>query len=173
MSVSLFCRRTSAESVSSLSPQDLLELVPDWGEQPELWDTGLVTGVEFHCSVLHRVLVESCPEQTSNAELPVFGGEPRKDLWTSPDGEVEEYTVVSVLTPEAVAAAAGVLNSARYEAWVSGNHHRMTGMVQELGFSRSWDDDWARQVSGDLDDLAAFYLTAADAGDAMVKYLSC
>ncbi|MFE9707607.1 DUF1877 family protein [Streptomyces sp. NPDC005930] len=173
MSVSFFWRRASAEVVSSLAPQDLLGLVPDWGEEQELWDTGLVAGVEFHCSVMHRILLECSPAQSEAVELPVYGGEPRKDLWTNPDGEVQEYTVVTVLAPEAVAAAAEVLSGAQYEGWIVANPQRMTAMVKELGFSTSWDDDWARSVIGDLQDLADFYRAAARAGDAMVKYLSC
>ncbi|GGX63344.1 hypothetical protein [Streptomyces fructofermentans] len=173
MSVSFFWRRTTAESAASSAPQDLLALVPDWDDQPELWDKRLVTAVEFHCSVMHRVLVECSSGPDSVAGLPVYGGEPRRDTWTSPDGEVEEYTVVTVLAPDAVAAAAEVLGGARYEAWMAADPSRMAALVRELGFSRQWDDDWAREVAGDLADLADFYRAAARAGDAVVKYLSC
>ncbi|CAM5363618.1 hypothetical protein STENM223S_03936 [Streptomyces tendae] len=173
MSVSFFWRRASAEVVSSLAPQALLELDPYWGEEQELWDTGLATGVEFHCSVMHRVLLECSPARSEAVELPVYGGEPRKDLWTSPDGDVQEYTAVTVLAPEAVAAAAEVLNGAQYEGWIVANPQRMTAMVKELGFSTSWDDGWARSVVEDLRDLTDFYQAAARAGDAMIKYLSC
>ncbi len=172
VSVSFFWRRTSAEAVSSLAPQELLELVPYWRQQPEVWDAGLVTGVEFHPSVLDQVLVECCPEQAA-AGLAVYGGEPRKDLWTSPDGEVQEYTVVTVLPPDEVVAAADALGGAPYEAWISASPQRMTDMVAEFGFSTPWHDDWARKVVHDLADLSDFYRAAADAGDAMVKYSSC
>lgn len=172
MSVSFFWRRTSADAISSLSLQELRALVPYWREQPDVWDAGLVTGVEFRCSLLERVLVAACPDQAA-AELAVYGGEPRTDLWTSPEGEVQEYTVVTVLTTEAVATVAEVLSEAPYEAWVLANPQRMSEIVSELGFSTRWDDDWARVVIDDLHGLEDFYRTAADAGDAMVKYLSC
>ncbi|GGU42521.1 hypothetical protein GCM10010289_74050 [Streptomyces violascens] len=156
-----------------MAPQALLKLVPDWSEQPELWDTGLATGVDFHCSVMDQVLLECCPIQDSSAGLAVYGGEPRTDLWTNPDGEVQEVTVVTVLEPEAVASAAEFLSNAPYGAWIFANPQRMTAMVRELGFSTSWDEDWACRVAGDLQDLADFYRAAASAGDAMIKYLSC
>ncbi|HSA49698.1 MAG TPA: DUF1877 family protein [Yinghuangia sp.] len=172
MSVSFFWRRASAEALLSLAPRELLELVPYWRRQPEVWEAGLIIGVEFHCSVLDQVLAECSPRRTT-AELAVYGGEPRKDLWTSPEGEVQEYTVVTVLTPEEVAAAADALDGARYEAWIYENPQRMTAMVRELGFATPWHDDWARKVVHDLEDLTDFYRAAADADDAMVKHLSC
>ena len=173
MNVSFFWRRASAEAVSSLAPHDLLELVPYWGEQQESWDTGLVTGVEFHCSVMHQVLIECSPTHADAAGLAVYGGEPRSDLWTNPDGEAEEVTVVTVLAPDEVASAAEALSGSQHAAWITANPQRMTAMVQELRFSTSWDDGWARRVAGDLQGLAHFYRTAASAGDAMIKYISC
>ncbi|MQY10258.1 hypothetical protein SRB5_03650 [Streptomyces sp. RB5] len=171
MSVSFFWRRTSADTISSLSPQELLALVPYWQEQQDVWDAGLVMGVTFHCSVLDRVLGAACADQSA-AELAVYGGEPRRDLWTSPDGEVKEYTVVTVLTPESVAAVAEALSEAPYEPWSLADPRRVAEVVSELGFSTEWDDEWARSVIDDLHRLRAFYGTAAKAGDAMVKYLS-
>ncbi|MFE5330534.1 hypothetical protein ACFRCG_29525 [Embleya sp. NPDC056575] len=172
MSVSFFWRRASAEAVSSSAPRELPALVPYWDQQPELWRAGLVTGVEFHCSVLDRVLVEYCPGQVST-ELVVHGGEPRTDLWTSPEGEVQEYTVVTTLTPEEVTAAAGTLSSAPYQAWLSANPRRMTALVEELEFSTPWHDDWQRKVVHDLVNLTDFHRAAADTADAMIEYLSC
>ncbi|MEU0939826.1 hypothetical protein [Embleya sp. NPDC005971] len=163
MSVSFFWQRASVEAVSSLAPGELPALVPYWDQQPEVWRAGLVTGVEFHCSVLDRVLVECCPGQVS-AELVVYGGESRTDLWTSPEGEVQECTVVTTLTPEEVTAVAETLGGAPYEAWLSANPGRMTALVEELEFSTPWHDDWRRKVIHDLVNLTAFHRAAADAG---------
>ncbi|MFE3206282.1 hypothetical protein [Embleya sp. NPDC059237] len=161
MSMSFFWRRASAEAVSCSAPHELLELVPYWHQRPELWNAGLVTGVEFHFSVLDRVLVECCPDQVS-AELVVHGGEPRTDLWASPDGEVQEHTVVTTLTPEQVTAAAEALRCAPCETRLCANPRRMTALVEELEFTTPWHDDWERRVVHDLAKLTGFYRAAAD-----------
>jgi hypothetical protein len=165
VSVSLSWRRTSLEMITSSSPQELLGLFQDWGRQSELWDALLVHAVDSDCTVMDQVLFECGPDEVT-AVLPVFGGEPRTESATNPDGEVRELTVVTVLAPDAVAAAARMLADAAYGAWIA-------AMVLEFGFSTPWSGRWAQQLIEHLEDLEDFYRVAAEAGDAVVKYLNC
>ncbi|MER5863395.1 DUF1877 family protein [Kitasatospora sp. NPDC002040] len=172
MSVDFFWRRVSGEVPAARSPRELAALVPYWSD-PEfdpLRAAGLVLGVERNGYLMHCALT-AFGSATGPAQLPVFGGE-----FLTEGEEHPEYGFVGtelwVLDPPGVREAARFLRDLDIETCVWTQDSALALEVNTPGFARRWDADRAESLVEDLAALRTFFLAAAEAGDAVVKFES-
>jgi hypothetical protein len=171
VSVEYYWRRLSGESVAAATVSQLAEMVPYWGHPAfgPLDRAGLIMVVSSTADMIDFVLT-TCRSAEGVCQLPVYGGEAREEGYEDPEyGFVG--TLVTVLDPSEVSAAAQFLRSLDIETCMRDLDEALVQMMDGRGLS-PWDARWAVEVSRDLARLREFFAGAADAGDAMVKWQS-
>ena len=81
---------------------------------------------------------------------------------------VGDDQMIGVLTPEEVVLVAEFLSRADPAAWIQQFRADLAVLVQELGYRRPFDDEWARTLVGDTTELTALFGLAAAAGEAVI-----
>jgi hypothetical protein len=160
MTVDHYWRRVDSDAVQGLDPPGLRELVPFWFDD--------------RCQQEIRARITVFVEDAGAliGGLLRFGAGNDSDdyaAWLSVSGaDGVESDDIGVLTPEEVVKVAEFLSRADPEAWIQQFWIKLAIGVQEMGYQRPFDDEWAQAVVTGVRELTNLFSLAAAAGQSVI-----
>jgi hypothetical protein len=164
VSVDSFWKRVPAAVIAGHGPAELSDLVPYWFDDQFKVETanGTVVGAEDTGALIDVLLRAGARTDSEKAAARVFG--------QPPSGWNRDYMVATLAT-DVVRQVSSFLSDAPLERWVVEHRSALADRAQSMGYRRPFDDEWARQLLSDAQEVAALFRAAAAADEAIIMKL--